>query len=115
MNLTLVNDNLKIEWKWYEQLLAGNLCNTFVIPLEHITAVSTAQAISSWSEIRSPGLVIPGLIKAGTYYTKRGKEFWYVIKDQNCLILELKDESFQRIILTADTAPEFLGEINQFI
>ncbi|WP_459195321.1 hypothetical protein [Nostoc sp. FACHB-892] len=115
MNLTLVNDNLQIEWEWHEQLLAFNLCKNLVIPLNHIAAVSTAQPVSSWSEIRNPGLVIPGIIKAGTYYSSRGKEFWYVTKDQDYLTLELKDESCQRIILTIDENQAWLERIHQSI
>ncbi|MBE9052463.1 hypothetical protein IQ243_18950 [Nostocales cyanobacterium LEGE 11386] len=115
MNLNLSNENLQIQWEWYEQLLAVNFSKTFVIPLNHIAGVSTAQPESSWTEIRTPGLVIPGIIKAGTYYSSRGKEFWYVTKDQNYLTLELKDESLQRIILTIEENQTWLERINQYM
>jgi hypothetical protein len=115
MNLTFANDNFQIEWEWYEQLLAFNPSKTFIIPLNHIVAVSTAQAVSSWTEIRNPGSFIPGIIKAGTYYSSRGKEFWYVTKDQDFLTLEIKDESYQRIILTIDENQAWLERINQYV
>jgi hypothetical protein len=59
--------------------------------------------------------VIPGIIKVGTYYSSRGKEFWYVTQKQNYLTLELKDESFQRIILTLDDNQVWLEHINQYL
>ncbi|MBW4565385.1 MAG: hypothetical protein KME32_30740 [Mojavia pulchra JT2-VF2] len=115
MNLTFANENLQIEWEWYEQLLAFNFNGAFVIPLNHIKAVSTAQPESSWLDIRNPGSFIPGIIKAGSYYSSKGKEFWYVTQDQHYLTLELKDESFKRIILTIEENQVWLESINQYI
>jgi hypothetical protein len=115
MNLALDNKNFQITWEWYEQLLAFNFNRDFVIPVNHIKAVSTAKAQSSWAEIRSPGTCIPGIIKVGTYYSSRGKEFWYVTEDKNYLTLELKDESFQRIIMTIEENQAWLERINQYL
>jgi hypothetical protein len=50
----------------------------------------------------APGTFLPGAIKAGTYYTPRGREFWYVTKDKDYLVLELQDEPFKKIILTLE-------------
>ena len=36
-------------------------------------------------EIKAPGTSIPGLIKAGTFYSNRGKEFWYVTKGKDAI------------------------------
>lgn len=115
MNITQVNQNLQIEWEWHEQLLALNPKKTFVIPLNHIKAVSTNKPVSSWLEIRTPGLVIPGIIKAGIYYSNRGKEFWYVKKNQDYLTLELENELFKRIILSIDANQAWLERINHYI
>ncbi|HIK08399.1 MAG TPA: hypothetical protein IGS40_27615 [Trichormus sp. M33_DOE_039] len=115
MQLSIFNGNLQISWEWYEQFLTLNLNQTFVIPLNHIKSVSTAEPVSSWTEIRSPGTSIPGIIKAGTYYSSRGKEFWYVTQDKNYLAVELKDEPFQRIILTIDHHQDWAERINQSI
>jgi len=49
------------------------------------------------------GTYLPEVIKAGTYYTPRGKEFWYVTK-KGCLVLELRDEPYKRIILVSSQA-----------
>jgi hypothetical protein len=70
------------------------------IPLNRIDRVTTAEPESNWAEIREPGTFLPGIIKAGTYYTKRGKEFWYVSADKDYLTLELHDEPYRRIIIT---------------
>ena len=102
MNLTITNENLQIKLTFLEQFFAFRLKKNLEIPLAHIKQVTTAKPQSSWKDLRSPGTFLPGVIRAGTYYTERGKEFWYVTKDRNYLVIELKDEPYQRIILNAD-------------
>lgn len=100
MNLNLSQDKLEIELEWFEQLWAFTLHKLIELPLNHITRVTTAEPQSNWAEIRAPGTFLPGVIKAGTYYTGQGREFWYVTADRNYLTLELQEEFYQRIILT---------------
>lgn len=102
MNLSIFDKTLRIELEWYEQLWAFNWDKTLEIPLDRITSVTTDEPPSSWTEIRAPGTFLPGVIKAGTYYTPRGREFWYVTKDKDYLVLELRDEPFKKIILTLE-------------
>jgi hypothetical protein len=100
MKLNLENDNLIIDLEWYEQFWAVTLNKQIQIPLSHIDRVSTAEPSSNWSDLRAPGSFLPGIIKAGTYYTKQGKEFWYAVTDKNYLTLELHDEPYRRLIIT---------------
>lgn len=100
MKLDIVNNNLTIEWEWYEMLWAFTLENPLKVPLSAITDVSTNEPSSDWRELRIPGTYLPGVIKAGTYYTPQGKEFWYVAGDRNYLTLTLQNYDYKRIILT---------------
>jgi hypothetical protein len=102
MQLSIVEETLQIEFTWQEQLLAARWHKLWQVPLANIKQVTTAEPQSSWKELRAPGSFIPGIIKAGTYYTNRGKEFWYVNRDTNYLTIELQNESYQRIILTME-------------
>ena len=102
MNLSIIGDKLQIELEWYEQLWAFTLNKTLEIPLNHIQSATTEEPASNWAEIRAPGTFLPGVIKAGTYYTKNGKEFWYVTSDKHYLTLELNNESYKRIVLTLE-------------
>ncbi|NET03041.1 MAG: hypothetical protein F6K62_23060 [Sphaerospermopsis sp. SIO1G2] len=102
MKLTILEPNLQIEFTLKEQLLAARIHKLWLIPLSHILKVSTDVPGKSKRDIRAPGSFIPGVIKAGTYYTERGKEFWYVAGKNNSsqvLHIELADESYQRIVL----------------
>jgi hypothetical protein len=101
MKLHLEQDRLAIDLEWYEQLWAVTLDRQMHIPLDRIDRVTTAEPQSDWAEIRAPGTFVPGVIKAGTYYTKRGKEFWYVTSDKDYLTLELHDEPYRRIVITS--------------
>jgi hypothetical protein len=100
MKLHLEQNWLVIDLEWYEQLWAVTLDGQISIPLERIDRVTTAEPQSDWAEIRAPGTFLPGVIKAGTYYSKRGKEFWYVTSDKDYLTLELHDEPYRRIVIT---------------
>jgi hypothetical protein len=57
---------------------------------------------------------IPGVIKAGTYLTREGKEFWLVRSDKSkYLTLELHAEApFRRLVLGLDEGEDkFLQEL----
>jgi hypothetical protein len=100
--LTILEGKLQIEFSFKEQLLAVRFHKVWQIPLINITQATTELPPTTWKEIRAPGSFVPGLIKAGTYYTDRGKEFWYVTRKNNfgnVLTIDLKDEPYQRIVL----------------
>jgi hypothetical protein len=100
MKLSLEQDRLTIELEWYEQFWAVTLERQLHIPLAQIDRVTTIEPQTTWMEVRAPGTFVPGVIKAGTYYNKVGKEFWYVTSDQNYLVLELQNGSYQRVVIT---------------
>ena len=85
---------------------------SFKIPLKHIVSVTTQIPKPTWKEVKAPGTFIPGLIKAGTYYTDKGKQFWFVTKGKGILNLELKNESYKRIILGIDSNVKWAKKIS---
>ncbi|MBD2060268.1 hypothetical protein H6F88_30450 [Oculatella sp. FACHB-28] len=101
MNLQIEGDRLKINLTFLEKLLALQFNYAFEIPLAQIEQVSTEKP-SSRLQYRMPGTAIPGLFAAGTYYSDRGREFWYVTGDRHYLVLDLKDEFYQRVVLSLD-------------
>ena len=62
-------------------------------------------------EVRVPGTFIPGVIKAGTYWTRAGKEFWYVRRGMSDYVtIELADGApFRRMVFGLD------GDISGFL
>ncbi|MEO1445206.1 MAG: hypothetical protein AAFV46_03030, partial [Cyanobacteria bacterium J06635_11] len=74
---------------------------------------------TTWNELRAPGTALPGFIKAGTYYTQRGREFWYVLRaskgasngGQNCLCLDMSEGYYKRIVLESGLAGTWRAQI----
>jgi len=112
MQLSIKNNKFCIELNFWEKLWSLQFSHTWEIPLNHIERVSTTAPSSDWKEIKLPGTFVPGVIKAGTYYTERGREFWYVIDDKNYLTLDLKDEFYRRVILTVEQNQLLAEQLN---
>jgi hypothetical protein len=101
MELRQEEEAVRIEFTWYERLLAVRLDGDLVLPYRHIRSASTGAPQPSAFEWRIPGTALPGVIKAGTFYSKRGREFWYVTRKyrDSLLVVELQDERYARVVL----------------
>ncbi len=106
MELTLDRDRLIIHLTPIERLWAFHLGRSIAVPLDTIDAIRTDMPQGTWRELRAPGTFLPGVIKAGTYYTDRGREFWYATGDRgnNFLDLTLRGGYYKRIVLTVEEA-----------
>jgi hypothetical protein len=110
LKLEISNGKLRIDLGDLEKVLAVR--GGFEIPLENIVKAGTEAHRTGWRETRAPGTHLPGAIKAGTYYTPRGREFWYVT-EKGVLVLELEHESYTRIVLSMDGNKEWAERINE--
>ena len=100
MQLTLTSTHLIVDLDWQERLWACHIGSAIQVPLEQIVAVSCDRPDTSWREIRAPGTFFPGAIRAGTYYTERGREFWYATPPWQILNLRLRDHYYKGIYLS---------------
>lgn len=98
MRISIENATLRIDMQGWERIWA--LKGSIAIPIEHIEGVSTEEPASGWTDPRAPGTFVPGLIRAGTYFTRRGKEFWYATRGKPFLVIETRGERYRRVILT---------------
>ena len=113
MELTLDEGSLVIKLRALEKLAAFH--GSLRIPLDSIEKTSTDTPASSWRDLRAPGTHMPKVIKAGTYFTKRGREFWYVTKRDKILTIELKRGFYKRVILTHRDNQDWSDRINSSI
>lgn len=97
MRIHIEQGFLQIKLEWWEKILS--IHGSISIPTSHISSVHTDLPQPTWKEIRCPGTFLPGVIKAGTYYTKRGKEFWCVARGKDALRIEMSNEGFSRLVL----------------
>lgn len=110
MKISIVKNELRISFSLTKKILSVK--GSFKIPLKHIVCVTTLKPKPTWKEIKAPGTFIPGLIKAGTYYTDKGREFWFVTKGKKILNIELKNESYKRIIVGLDNNVKWAKKIS---
>jgi len=110
LKLEISDGKLKIDLGDLEKVL--DVRGGFEIPLENIVKAGTEAHRTGWRETRAPGTHLPGAIKAGTYYTPRGREFWYVT-EKGVLVLELEHESYTRIVLSMDGNKEWAERISE--
>lgn len=98
--------HLRLRLSPIERLLAGRRRSELVVPLERIEGVSTRRPDRQRKRLRWPGTHIPSLIKAGTYVSAAGREFWYVTRDRDYLVVSIagRDERYCRLVLTLDGA-----------
>ena len=114
MKLSINHVSLKVELSLADKVLS--IRGSLLIPLQHIREATTKRPETCWwRDIRMPGMYFPGLIKAGTYYTRKGKEFWFVTRGKKYLTLELENESYQRIVLGVDNNKYWSENINNKI
>ena len=92
------------------------LKSSFAIPLEHIAGVRMDAAIAKgwWHGLRCPGTSIPGVITAGTYYTRHQKVFWDVHNPDRAIVIELRDESYDRLVVEVDDPESAVALIGMY-
>jgi hypothetical protein len=75
------------------------------IKSERVRSAWLGMPKSVWNEWKIPGSFVPGLIKAGTFFTPRGREFWYVTRKKcHAVTIELKGcKKYDRLVLGFET------------
>ena len=111
MHIIVENNTINIELAGGEKLISCK--SRITIQAEHILEV--------WSGVPDPRLEmpvlatsIPGVIKAGTYLTRNGKEFWFVKPDMGRYVtVELHEEApYRRLVLGLNDGEDgFLTEL----
>jgi len=115
MRLHIDNTVIKIQLDWQERLWAFHLSPTIEISITHILRATTETPTMEWYALRAPGTALPGFFVAGTYYTKRGREFWYVTQSSKFLVLDVEDEYYKRVVLTLDDHLRYANQLNEMI
>ena len=109
MKLSISKNKLKINFKLKEKILS--LKGIIEIPLKNIKKVHTEPPKLGLA--MRVGTHFPGLIRAGTFYTRRGKEFWYFTRGKKFLVIELKNDAYKRIILGLEKNRFWKKEIDE--
>lgn len=72
-----------------------------------VRPVSRAEAYARGSGWRLPGTFWPGLIMAGSYWSRStGRSFWCVHRAEEVLLVELDGQPYDRLVLEVDQPVE---------
>jgi hypothetical protein len=83
------------------------------IPLNRLIHAAPEKAGWQVAAVRAPGTHIPFLLKAGTYHTALGREFWFVTAGRPHLVIELNNWEFNRLVFSPGEAEALATIINQ--
>jgi hypothetical protein len=93
-----------------EKFLA--LKRTISIPKENVVSVSTEKVKPSWFSIKA-GTHIPKGFMAGTFWTRKGKSFYYVRDFAKCVTLNLQDHEYSKVVIEVDDNEAVAKELKQ--
>jgi hypothetical protein len=98
MEIRYEKDNLVVKLSFWETI--WGMHSNFSIPKKNVVSLKETEPVSGWWDIKFPGTFFPGLIKAGSYLTRRGREYWFVNRNHKFFYtIELKDMAYKRLVL----------------
>lgn len=93
----IVNNDLKIELSGAEKFAA--VSGSLSFPMSHVTTVAIDDEAVDQLGLRAPGLHLPGVFAAGTYYYDGNRQFVYWHEGEIAVVITLSDEKYDRLIL----------------
>jgi hypothetical protein len=116
MHLDLGPDRLTIDLDPWERVWSLRF-RPLSFAREHVLSAEPIAPSSSWRDLRLPGTFLPGVIKAGSYYTPRGWEFWYILRETASfpLSLRLENERFRAVVLGIENNVALAERISAWI
>lgn len=75
------------------------------VPVEHVESIAyEPEFVARFNPgLRLPGTALPGVIVAGSYWWKdRGWSFYSMRKAERTIVVRLREERYQRLILQSD-------------
>lgn len=99
VDLSIAGNKLIVHVRGADKLWA--LRSSLEIPLQHIAGVRADPSVAhGWYHgIRMLGTNIPGVITAGTFYQHGQRVFWDVHHPENTIVIELRDERYNELIV----------------
>ena len=100
MRVALEEDALVVKLGPLEKLAAVRWTDVRV-PRESVAGAEAVLPPPTWKQLRLPGTHLPGLIKAGSYLTNRGWEFWCLTRNgrQHPVTVSLRNHRYARLVL----------------
>lgn len=99
------NESFLFEVKGLHKLWAFK--SELKIPIEHVLkAYQDNEIVNGFKGVRFPGTSIPSIINAGTFSTNGNKNFWDVSNSDKAIVIDLKDEQYNQLIIEVENPLE---------
>ena len=111
----ITGDTLHLHVEGLDKLWAFK--SELAIPLRHITSVRTdAELTKKWLHgLKWPGISVPGLITAGTFYQDGKRIFWDIHHPDKAVVITLADESYNELVIEVENPDAFVANLQQSI
>ncbi len=101
----ILENSLIVHVKGMDKILAFK--SQLEVPLAHVVSAevdpNTVQEFERlFIGIKAPGTGLPGVIRAGTWYTDNGKVFWDVHDAHKSITIRLADETYSRLVVEVE-------------
>jgi hypothetical protein len=112
---TITDDHLTVRLSGWEAVFA--LKREISVPMRNVLSAQagTVTALRPYG-IRLPGTFFPGVIAAGSYWSKSaGWSFWSVRHSDKAVDIRLRDARYQRIVVEVDDPYSAAAEIENSV
>ena len=99
VEVEISEDSVIFRFEGAQKFLA--LKRSLSIPFKNIESVSTETVNPPWLASRI-GTHLPPVFWAGTFWTRRGKIFYYVRDRTKCVTLKLRDHDYSKVVVEVD-------------
>ncbi len=114
VTITKENDCFVFTIKGWHKLWAFK-SNITIESKNIVKAFQDAEMLKGFKGFRIPGTYIPGVIVAGNYFKHSKKTFWDVCGKKNALIIDLKNSSYDCLIIEVKNPQQDLQLLNNNI
>src|SRR5579863_4714947 len=99
VDLSVSGSNLVLNVRGADKLWAFN--SSLEIPLVHIAEIRADPVIANrwWHGLKMPGTKVPEVLTAGTFHHGSKQVWWGVHKPENTVVIGLKDERYNELII----------------
>ena len=112
--LLISREKLHLSLSGWEQL--GAIHADIRVPLSHVVKAELVE--NPWPVLRGvrvPALRIPGFIMLGTMRARRKKDFCAIYRHRIAVVVHLRNEPFNRLIVTCAEAEKIVRRVNENI
>jgi hypothetical protein len=107
--ISVTSSTLHVELSPFERL--ASLVREVKVPLEHLRSARVAH--DPWQELRGlrVGTAVPRLVARGRFYHRGGRDFVFVRRGEQAVVVELDGDHYARLVLGTHDGAELVERL----